>query len=49
MGCGYNGHGELCNGNTTNLNTPQTLLKDIDIQKVSCGVYHTLILKSKKK
>ena len=46
-GCGYNGHGELGLGDTTNKNTfTQITTNANDIKEIYCGYNHTFILKN---
>ena len=46
-GCGYNGHGRLGLGDTTNRNTfTQVITNTDDIKSVHCGGAHTFILKN---
>ena len=46
-GCGKNDYGQLGLGDTTNRTTfTQVTTNTDDIKSVSCGAYHTLILKN---
>ncbi|MDY3777872.1 MAG: hypothetical protein SOZ53_03325 [Candidatus Onthovivens sp.] len=46
-GCGYNGHGNLGSGDTTNKNTfTQITTNANDIKEICCGYNHTFILKN---
>jgi len=47
-GCGYNGNGELGDGNTVDLNTPKLIsyLTDKNITQIACGYNHTIFLGS---
>ena len=46
LSTGYSGHGQLCSNTTTNRNTPEVIVTDLEVTQIATGDLHVLFLTS---